>query len=106
MLAFGQRVPTGAQRERTLTSDASTGLDYADQRYEQPGMGRFMSPDPYGGSASGDDPGSWNRYAYVGGDPVNNTDPTGLLLWVGPLSRTPPWHRIGGRMSRVTILLR
>ena len=24
------------------------------------------------------DPGSWNRYAYVGGDPVNRTDPNGL----------------------------
>ena len=25
--------------------DASTGLDYADQRYHQPGSGRFMTPD-------------------------------------------------------------
>jgi RHS repeat-associated protein len=58
--------------------DASTGLDYADQRYEQPGVGRFMTPDPYGGSAKASDPGSWNRYAYVGGDPVNRIDPEGL----------------------------
>lgn len=26
--------------------DSATGLDYADQRYEQPGVGRFMTPDP------------------------------------------------------------
>ena len=27
-------------------------------------MGRFMTPDPYSGSASAKAPGSWNRYAY------------------------------------------
>jgi len=58
--------------------DASTGLDYAQQRYHQPGVGRFMTPDPYWGSASLTNPGSWNRYAYVGGDPVNHKDPSGL----------------------------
>ena len=26
------------------------------------------------------DPGSWNRYAYVEGDPVNHRDPSGLLI--------------------------
>lgn len=65
--------------------DASTGLDYADQRYEQPGAGRFMTPDPKGGSAQANGPGSWNRYAYVKGDPINSTDPSGLdsddLYW-------------------------
>lgn len=25
------------------------------------------------------DPGSWNRYAYVGGDPTNFNDPQGLI---------------------------
>ncbi|HLH43877.1 MAG TPA: RHS repeat-associated core domain-containing protein, partial [Bryobacteraceae bacterium] len=58
-----------------------TGLDYADQRYYQPGMGRFLTADPYmannGGSGEPSDPGSWNRFAYVGGDPVNLTDPDG-----------------------------
>jgi len=57
--------------------DGATGLDYADQRYEQPGVGRFMTPDS-ARSAKLVDPGSWNRYAYAGGDPVNNSDPSGL----------------------------
>jgi RHS repeat-associated protein len=57
--------------------DAETGLDYADQRYHQPGMGRFMSADQYMASGGPQDPGSWNRYAYVGGDPVNYTDRSG-----------------------------
>ncbi|MEO8050897.1 MAG: RHS repeat-associated core domain-containing protein [Acidobacteriota bacterium] len=55
--------------------DASTGLDYADQRYHQPGVGRFMTPDRLTGKSS--DPGSLNKYAYTGGDPVNRTDRTG-----------------------------
>jgi hypothetical protein len=41
-------------------------------------MGRFMSPDPYKASAGPKDPGSWNRYAYTRGDPVNRGDPSGL----------------------------
>jgi RHS repeat-associated protein len=58
--------------------DAETTLDYADQRFHQPGMGRFMSPDPYQASAGPKDPGSWNRYAYTRGDPVNRTDHSGM----------------------------
>jgi RHS repeat-associated protein len=58
--------------------DSATGLDYADQRYEQPGMGRFMTPDS-APSANASDPGSWNRYAYVGGDPINKIDPDGKI---------------------------
>jgi hypothetical protein len=40
--------------------------------------GRFLTPDPYQASAGLTDPGSWNRYVYVLGDPVNWMDPTGL----------------------------
>ncbi|TWB09656.1 RHS repeat-associated protein [Nitrospirillum amazonense] len=37
-----------------------------------PGLGRFAQADPSGYSAG------MNLYAYAGGDPINNTDPTGL----------------------------
>jgi len=57
--------------------DSETGLDYAKNRYHQPGMGRFMSVDPYKKSAGPQDPGSWNRYAYTRGDPVNRRDKGG-----------------------------
>jgi RHS repeat-associated protein len=50
--------------------DAESGLDYADQRHHNPGTGRFITPDPAGDGS--------NWYAYAGGDPINNTDPTGL----------------------------
>jgi RHS repeat-associated protein len=54
------------------------GMDYAGQRYYAPGMGRFNTPDPSSGVALGN-PNSWNKYAYVNGDPVNRFDPSGLL---------------------------
>jgi RHS repeat-associated protein len=47
------------------------------QRWYGPGSGRFATPDPSTG-VSAADPGSWNRYSYVQGDPVNFTDSRGL----------------------------
>jgi len=41
-----------------------------------------MTPDPYQGTSGGpgdpNNPQTWNRYAYVVGDPVNWFDPQGL----------------------------
>ncbi len=77
---YGVERPSATQNDKEKFTgyfrDASTGLDYADQRYEQPGVGRFMSPDS-AGKPRLSNPGSWNRYAYAGGDPINNADPTG-----------------------------
>ena len=48
---FGQERPSattdGKEKFATYFRDSETGLDYADQRYERPGMGRFMTPDSY-----------------------------------------------------------
>src|ERR1017187_10655974 len=44
------------------------------------GTGRFGSLDPSTGVRLGD-PASWNRYTYVGGDPINRIDPAGTA-WV------------------------
>jgi RHS repeat-associated protein len=56
----------------------SAGLDYAGQRYYANGIGRFLTPDPGGmATANPNDPASWNRYAYVNGDPTNFMDPGG-----------------------------
>jgi RHS repeat-associated protein len=54
------------------------GLDYAQQRYYANQIGRFISPDPYGGSAHPKTPDSWNRYSFVNNDPINQVDPSGL----------------------------
>jgi RHS repeat-associated protein len=49
------------------------GLNYYKARIYSPTLGRFMQSDPIG---YGD---GLNFYDYVGGDPVNARDPTGLL---------------------------
>jgi RHS repeat-associated protein len=51
----------------------ATGLIYYRARYYDPGIGRFISKDPAGM------PDGVNRYAYVGNDPVNATDPSGEI---------------------------
>ena len=82
---YGQEKPSatqnGTEKFTGYFRDAETGLDYADQRYHNPGTGRFLTSDPYAATSSNptdaSDPGSWNHYAYVGGDPVNRKDPNG-----------------------------
>jgi RHS repeat-associated protein len=79
---YGQERPStttnGKEKFATYFRDSETGLDYAQNRYHSVGDGRFLSPDPYQPSAGPSDPGSWNRYAYVEGDPINFTDHSGL----------------------------
>jgi RHS repeat-associated protein len=49
-------------------------LYYNEARQYSPGLHRFISADPLGVAGSGA-----NLYAYVGDDPINSTDPTGLF---------------------------
>jgi RHS repeat-associated protein len=69
--------PDDAHKFATYYRDAGSGLDYAVNRYYSSTYGRFTSADPYRASGGPADPGSWNRYAYVQGDPVNLNDPSG-----------------------------
>jgi len=76
---YGQERPSattdGKEKFATYFRDSETGLDYAQNRYHQPGMGRFMTPDRKSGHPS--DPGTWNKYSYTAGDPVNRVDRRG-----------------------------
>jgi RHS repeat-associated protein len=67
------------EKYATYTRDSVTGLDYAMNRYYSSQWGRFLSPDPSGGSVAPGNPQSWNRYGYAANDPANRADPTGLL---------------------------
>ncbi|WP_106432254.1 RHS repeat-associated core domain-containing protein [Streptomyces sp. Tu6071] len=58
------------------TYDRTTGYVKFGQRWYDPTTGRFTTQDKYSFLAN---PGRGNRYAYAGGDPINNTDPLGLF---------------------------
>jgi RHS repeat-associated protein len=87
-----ERNPTGASGEKFATyfHDNVVNLNYADQRWHAT-SGRFLTPDPYQASGGPADPGSWNRYAYVGGDPVNLGDRLGLFAEPPGLDPWDPW---------------
>jgi len=72
----GSITPDGTDKYATYFRDGTTngaGQDYASARYYNNSFGRFWSPDPGKGTDPGD-PISWNKYAYVGGDPINRND--------------------------------
>lgn len=56
--------------------DATTGLTYMQQRYYDPGIGRFLSVDPVTAYGSGDMR-HFNVYAYAYNNPYKFTDPDG-----------------------------
>ena len=72
---------TGNDRTKfaTYTRDSFTGLDYADQRFYASTYGNFTSPDPSMDNVDYNNPGTWNAYAYTNGDPINGSDPSGLV---------------------------
>jgi RHS repeat-associated protein len=83
--------PNDSEKFASYTRDAGTGLDYAAQRFHHQGNARFLTSDPYQASAGTAQPGSWNRYSYVGGDPINKYDPRGLEDETPPLPFCYPW---------------
>lgn len=66
---FEQLQFTGHERDRH-GDEPAMDLDYMLARYYSPYLGRFLSPDP---ALDG-----WNLYTYVGNNPMNLVDPTGL----------------------------
>jgi RHS repeat-associated protein len=92
-LPFGEEVTATKHNRRkfgTYVRDDFSELDYAQQRYYSSALGRFISPDPYEGSANIGSPDSWNRYAYVSNDPINFTDPAGLSGTRFPVPKPKP----------------
>jgi RHS repeat-associated protein len=76
---FGSSVAGEKHRFTTYERDG-TGLDYAVNRFYSSLQGRFAQVDPIGmASVSLGNPQSLNLYSYVGNDPINFTDPSGLL---------------------------
>jgi RHS repeat-associated protein len=75
--------------------------DFLFRRYS-PVQGRWISPDP-AGSAAVDitNPQTWNRYAYVGDNPLSSIDPLGLecTVVIGGVTQTPGTVDVSGETS-------
>jgi RHS repeat-associated protein len=82
-LPFGEDfAESGSQEKHHFTGyerDAEKSVDYAINRQYDQSVGRFTAADPYRQSAMSESPQSWNRYTYVGADPINKVDRTGLF---------------------------
>lgn len=75
----GYSQPSGIRQGYTgYEKDGETGLNFAQNRYYSPTMGRFTSPDEPFADQWEDDPQSWNLYTYVGNNPLLYIDPFGL----------------------------
>jgi RHS repeat-associated protein len=82
---YGQTQKVGVENQQpgsenssqyTGRENDSNGLYFYRARYYDPVLKRFISEDPIGLA------GGWNRYAYVEGNPLSFTDPTGEVAWV------------------------
>ncbi|MGH9413493.1 MAG: RHS repeat-associated core domain-containing protein [Terriglobales bacterium] len=82
----------------TYERDSGTGWDNAQARTYASNVARFLSPDPAGlAAANPANPQTWDRYAYVGNQPLEYTDRTGLCppCCGNPCNVTAPWPCIG-----------
>jgi RHS repeat-associated protein len=80
-LPFGETLnQNGALPRQRFTGqerDGEAGLDYFNARDLQTRTGRMNAPDPlFSGAMS--NPQAWNRYAYVGNNPLTLVDPSGM----------------------------
>jgi RHS repeat-associated protein len=83
--------PYGEVRTETVAGGGVYGGLESPLRVYDSGKGRFGTPDPLGmGAVKMGDPGSWNRFAYVQGDPVNFRDPKGLVTECVPAGTLAP----------------
>lgn len=71
--------------------DPETQLYHTPNRYYNPRIGGWITPDPAGQSAADpSNPQSNNRYAYAMNNPATHTDPSGLFTQDGDLFGPPP----------------
>ncbi len=67
--------------------DEESQLDFAEARMYENRHGRFTAVDPLLASGNSANPQTFNRFAYVGSDPMNRTDPLGEIWYMEERTR-------------------
>lgn len=76
-LKYGTSEDDVRQKFTGYQKDKETGLDFAEARMYQNRFGRFTAVDPLLASGKNANPQTFNRYAYVGNNPLLRVDPNG-----------------------------
>ncbi|HZT73782.1 MAG TPA: RHS repeat-associated core domain-containing protein [Terriglobales bacterium] len=85
-----QATPAGYKRTNQIRD--ANALDHLAFRTYSSNLARWLSPDPADLAAVNPaDPASWNRYAYVGNQPLNAVDPLGLCNPDDPSAECQQW---------------
>lgn len=82
----------GHERDLYNTGGPADDEDYMHARFNSPVTGRLLSVDPSTGSPR--TPQSWNRYAYVRGNPLKFVDPNGM-------KEVEAWRVVWSRLKHI-----
>ncbi|BDI29293.1 type IV secretion protein Rhs [Capsulimonas corticalis] len=85
--------PAGYGGQYGYYTDRETGLLCLTHRYYDPGTGRFINRDPIGYQ------GGVNLYGYAGGNPVNESDPSGYDYDKSLGDMFASWDRAAGNLA-------
>jgi RHS repeat-associated protein len=77
-LNYGATADEVRQKFTGYQKDTETSLDFAEARMYENRFGRFTAVDPLLASGKSANPQTFNRYVYVGNNPIIVTDPLGL----------------------------
>lgn len=76
-LDYGSTEDNVRQKFTGYQKDTETSLDFAEARMYENRFGRFTAVDPLLASGKSADPQTFNRYVYVGNNPIARIDPNG-----------------------------
>lgn len=97
-LNYGTSEDDIRQKFTGYQKDKETGLDFAEARMYANNFGRFTAVDPLTASGKSSHPQTFNRYIYVGNDPINLRDPDGLQWYVAF-----EVQRVNGKLRTVAV---
>jgi RHS repeat-associated protein len=90
---------TGHERDLQGTTSQTDDLDYMHARYYNPNIARLLSSDL--GKPDARTPQSWNRFAYVQGNPLKYVDPEGEVVCMAGLTEEQQ-HELLTKLNQFT----